>query len=101
MATRLLTEPCSQTNTIPVGGRGRVAVTLWAVAGVANIVVTLHSTSEMEIERMRPDAVRSGPALQVGQIEGAAQPAREPLRIVIRPEVHEEEVWRVIDHVAM
>src|SRR5215468_6962089 len=44
---------------------------------------------------------RSGPALQVGQIQRGTQSLSKPLGIVVCPEVHEEKVRRVIDHVAV
>ena len=65
-------------------------------------------TEQPEAQEIRDDLADgagighgSGPALQVGEVECGAQPLREFLRVVIGPEVHEEEVRRVVDHVAV
>src|SRR6267142_4227321 len=46
-------------------------------------------------------ALRSSTAFHVGKIERGPQPLRELLGLIICPEMHEEKMWRIIDHVTV
>src|SRR5690242_13017261 len=39
--------------------------------------------------------------LYVGKIQRGAQSWRESPNVIVRPEMHEEQMWRITDHVAV
>ena len=60
-----------------------------------------YAIPDFELLELRSTGAPSRTSLHVREIERSSQPLCELLRIVVRPEVHEEQVRRIVDHVTV
>src|SRR6185437_2355987 len=84
-----------------ISPRWRVPAVLTSHIRIPAIRGYLKAACVVPRSALRARAGRLRASLRVGLFQCRMQSFREFLRVVIRPEVHEEEVRRVIDHVAV